>query len=252
MKKAKAIAAAAALIIIAALMFTACGGKYAKLPISTEPGEGAAGEERDFSEVQALSEEDRQNGAEEEATAMSSGPPSGEEPVKPLPVGGKAETAEPKTKNGAEDGTVTGVTGEAYDDPAPKGPAEAQTIKTNFLAHLKQRLPYVYFIKSRAELDGYVSAHSRIYDLSPFVPATERYTDAFFADKALLIVVTEESSGSISYEGVSVGDGIVSIDRYFPEVRTCDMSGRHTVIELDRDDPIFSLGAENVQVLLSE
>ncbi|MBR4767030.1 MAG: hypothetical protein IK085_09760 [Clostridia bacterium] len=121
--------------------------------------------------------------------------------------------------------------------------------------------PKVVFIKSVSELNAYKSRNASKYyfdsgfgSSESFNDATLKYDDGFFKDKALVMVVTRESSGSVYYEGVSVNgsEGTIAVNRYFPEVFTCDMASWHIIIELDRNDPVFGYSPSQIQVLMSE
>jgi len=62
-----------------------------------------------------------------------------------------------------------------------------------------------------------------------------RYTDDFFTQKYLLIVSTEENSGSIRHRVGRVGEnGDLIIVRLLPEIGTADMAGWDIIIELDK------------------
>ena len=121
--------------------------------------------------------------------------------------------------------------------------------------------PKVVFIKSVIELNAYKSRSASKYYFDSgfgasesFNDATLKYDDDFFKDKALVMVVTRESSGSVYYDGVSVNgsEGIIAINRRLPEPFTCDMASWHIIIELDRNDPIFGYSPSQIQVLMSE
>ena len=121
--------------------------------------------------------------------------------------------------------------------------------------------PKVVFIKSEEELNEYKTGNSSRYyfdsgsgSSESFNDATAKYDGAFFKDKALVIVVTREGSGSVRYDGVYVNgsDATIAVNRLIPEIRTMDMASWHIIIELDKNDPIFSYAPGQVQVLMSE
>ena len=121
--------------------------------------------------------------------------------------------------------------------------------------------PKVVFIKSVSELNAYKSRNASKYyfdsgfgSSESFNEATANYDDGFFKDKALVMVVTRESSGSYYYDGVSVNgsEGIIAVNRRLPEPFTCDMASWHIIIELDKNDAIFNYSPSQVHVLVSE
>ena len=126
-------------------------------------------------------------------------------------------------------------------------PFAVQYIRTNGY-HDDVRYPIVTLIRSAGELGRYYEENRTLYDLSHkervyadttigFADATERYDDAWFERHQLLIVLLEESSGSIRHEvtNVSAGpDPAVDIDVRIPEVCTADMAEWHILIETDR------------------
>ena len=111
--------------------------------------------------------------------------------------------------------------------------------------------PFYEIIRSREELNRYYEEHKDIYDLERretvdadssigFLDACDRYDDAFFDQRDLIILVLEEGSGSVRHEiqGVRpyydnswqlVGRRIV------PEVCTDDMAQWHILIETDKN-----------------
>ena len=77
-----------------------------------------------------------------------------------------------------------------------------------------------------------------------FVDAIERYDNAWFADRQLIVVLLEEGSGSVRHWVTDVKGGAdteVSVSRMVPEVGTDDMAEWHILIEVDR---IFDSAAE--------
>lgn len=131
---------------------------------------------------------------------------------------------------------------------------QAQYIRTNGYEEGKV-YPLVVPIRSREQLDSYLEKNRGVYsfydsfdDTPSFLEATEDYDDRFFSRKALLLVVLEESSGSIRHEVASVMPqerGIqVNIRRIQPSSFTQDTAQWHIIIELDADalddDQIYS------------
>lgn len=111
--------------------------------------------------------------------------------------------------------------------------------------------PFYKIIRTREELNRYYEEHKDIFDLEHretvyadssigFLDACDRYDDAFFTQRDLIILVLEEGSGSVRHEiqGVRpyydnswqlVGRRIV------PEVCTDDMAQWHILIEMDKN-----------------
>lgn len=61
----------------------------------------------------------------------------------------------------------------------------------------------------------------------------EAYSNQFFTDRSLLLVLVREGSGSISHEVLSVTGDTVTVRRIVPEAGTCDMAEWLLVLELD-------------------
>ena len=67
-----------------------------------------------------------------------------------------------------------------------------------------------------------------------FRNAVLKYTDEFFENNFLVIIVLEESSGSNRHEVVSVDiNGDIVVKRLVPEIGTSDMATWNIIIELD-------------------
>ena len=107
--------------------------------------------------------------------------------------------------------------------------------------------PVVTVVHSVAELNEYYEANKDRYNMSAFPAACERYDEAYFRDRILVIVVTEAGSGSIRYQVTGVaqdGDILnVDIDILDPGMGTCDMAEWHILIE-----PEKGADADHVQV----
>ena len=160
----------------------------------------------------------------------------------------------------------------ACDDPGSNGDLDILTPanpgRINFMyqtVHTQQYVggtwtsnieyPAITVISSRAELEQYHNDYEGLYDFSRyehsnngFMDAIERYSDAFFADSFLVLVLIEETSGSSRHRVESVEDGgDIVITRLLPEMVTADMAQWHIIIELDNDDKI-----EQYQVVFLE
>ena len=120
---------------------------------------------------------------------------------------------------------------------------EAQYVRTDGY-HENVGYPVVTVVSSRAALDAYFEENRGLYELSRgeqagsasgFAGAIKKYDDDWFASHQLVIVLLEESSGSIRHEveSVTAGDSpSIVIHRLVPEVGTCDMAEWHILIEL--------------------
>ncbi len=124
---------------------------------------------------------------------------------------------------------------------------EAQYIRTNGYTE-GAKYPEVTVIRSKAELDAYYQANCELYSLERrdkvysdttigFLDACDRYTDEYFRDSILLLILIEEGSGSVRHNVESVemsgGKMEIKVKRTVPEVCTDDMAEWHIMIELD-------------------
>ncbi|MBQ6019220.1 MAG: dockerin type I repeat-containing protein [Clostridia bacterium] len=128
---------------------------------------------------------------------------------------------------------------------------EAQYIRTNGGYAENVSYPVVTTIKNRAELDAYYEKYKGTYDLERhervyadttigFLDACDKYDDAFFAKNDLILVLTEEPSGSIRHLVRSVktddfGGVEIVIERGLPSVGTDDMAEWHIMVSLAKD-----------------
>lgn len=159
--------------------------------------------------------------------------------------------------------TLTACNEGCSDPPLPENHAEEQTAeapaKPQMLAyaasyvrtdgyHDGETYPKTAVITSRAALDAYIRDNRDRYDFSHketvyadttvgFEDAAAAYDDAWFADHTLVLVLTEEGSGSVRHrvDGVSFGAGTVTVflTRLVPEVGTDDMAEWHILLALD-------------------
>lgn len=126
---------------------------------------------------------------------------------------------------------------------------EAQYIRTNGY-HEDVEYPYAVIITSAAQLDRYYDQNKHQYDLERrdnvagdstigFLDAADKYDEAFFKDKKLVMIIIEEGSGSVRHRVTRVGNEggslYVSIERTAPEICTDDMAEWHIILELDRE-----------------
>ncbi len=138
------------------------------------------------------------------------------------------------------------------DDPPIENAVDfdAQYIRTDGY-HEDALYPAVTVIRSTIALNRYYHQHKDLYDLERrdhpasdstigFLDACDRYDEAFFQDKALLLVLLEEPSGSIRHKVTSVqqrADGklSVNISPIIPEAGTDDMAQWHIFVEVAAD-----------------
>ena len=104
--------------------------------------------------------------------------------------------------------------------------------------------PRLTVISSRAALDQYFNDYEGLYDFSRyqysptgFMDAIENYSEAFFGDNFLVLVLLEETSGSNRHRVENITDnGNITITRRIPEIGASDMAQWHIIIELDKED----------------
>jgi hypothetical protein len=123
-----------------------------------------------------------------------------------------------------------------------------QYIRTNG-RYEGRKYPFVTVIKTRSELMAYYQANTGFYDLERheaiasdmtkgFLDAIDRYDDAYFARKSLVLVLLEEGSGSVRHIlkdiVLKTGRLEIQIERQIPEIGTADMAEWHVMVELDK------------------
>lgn len=117
------------------------------------------------------------------------------------------------------------------DKPVTYG-IEAQYVRTNGYVDGAE-YPQTALVTSTEELKEYIESHKDKYYMksAEFNDAVEKYNDNWFNFHKLMIVLLEESSGSVSHGVTSVTNRSVTINRTVPEVGTCDMAEWHIFIE---------------------
>lgn len=145
----------------------------------------------------------------------------------------------------ADDVSVVFTNVEQYSEPADGYAFNALGFRTQW-----QDVTYpqtqTQVITSLSALEAYREAQAEAFAyIEPDV--FQKYTEEWFRDNKLLIVVLSEISGSISHEVTAVSTDAVSISRYVPEVITCDMARHHFMIELDQSAHI----ADNIRVYIN-
>ena len=116
------------------------------------------------------------------------------------------------------------------DAPADDASFGAQCLPGGFRADFQD--PSVTVIRTRFELDVYLDTFSSV-TLQTF----ERYDEAYFAERDLIVVFLQEGSGSIRHKVNKVsrddttGQWTIDIERIIPDVCTEDMAGWKIFIE---------------------
>ncbi len=127
-------------------------------------------------------------------------------------------------------------------------PFNVQYIRTDGY-HEDALYPAVTVIRSKSELFAYYRENEALYNLERrsdpasdstigFLDACDRYDDAFFETKSLVLVLLEEPSGSIRHKVTDVyqtadGKYAVNIATITPEVGTDDMAQWHLFVEAE-------------------
>ena len=120
--------------------------------------------------------------------------------------------------------------------------------------------PVVTVLRSREELDSYIEANRNTYqmdmdwgDSKSFLTSMEEYDSEFFTNNTLVLILLEESSGSIRHEVTNIRNSDkewqIAVDRLIPQVGTDDMAEWHIAITLDRvldEDDVFQVKFRNV------
>jgi hypothetical protein len=109
--------------------------------------------------------------------------------------------------------------------------ADAKYIRTGS-GNDEIKYPYMKLINSREELDSYINGKD---NMSDFSAETAQYSEEWFASHKLMMVIVQESSGSIGHKVMDVKKDHVDISRIEPQVGTCDMAEWHILIELDKN-----------------
>lgn len=91
--------------------------------------------------------------------------------------------------------------------------------------------PQTITITTAEQLEEYISTMREYYQVGNM--NVSDYDDGFFAEKALVMAVIEESSGSVSHKinGITEDNKII-VERTVPMVGTCDMAEYNIVVEI--------------------
>ena len=118
----------------------------------------------------------------------------------------------------------------------------SQVIRTDGY-HEGAEYPIITVIRSVDQLNAYYDQYKSLYNLGNpsdsadgFLNACEKYDDAYFAQRPLILILLETGSGSVhhtvSKAGFSGSEFVVAINSYLPGgVGTCDMAQWHILIE---------------------
>lgn len=111
-------------------------------------------------------------------------------------------------------------------------------------------IPYITAFTNRQETQAYINAFGQwpnfgYWATKPFglFYVLEGYSDEFFEDYQLIVVVLLETSGSIQHRVDVNYDGEIWVTGYLPpdKMATDDMAGWHIVIEVTRDVDLSNL-----------
>lgn len=120
-----------------------------------------------------------------------------------------------------------------------------QYIRTNGYNELIA-FPYIVTVSSHEELLQYYDAYKNLFSLgtedtavsgsaSGWLGAIEKYDNEWFGSHSLIMVVLEESSGSVCHKVTGIAHyndaDYIAIDVITPEVGTCDMAEWHLLVE---------------------
>ena len=131
----------------------------------------------------------------------------------------------------------------------PGNPLASDQIQINNVQYVRvtwyssgERYPVVTVISSRDELEQYYR-NKRVWLLaaaqfhgfaSELANAVANYSDDFFANNFLVMILLEENSGSITHNVEKIdNNGNIFISRFIPEMGTADMAKWYILIELD-------------------
>jgi hypothetical protein len=110
--------------------------------------------------------------------------------------------------------------------------SDVQYIQVNWFSNVDY--PITTVVSSKNELGRYHDGNA-VPDQA-FLNATEKYSDDFFADNFLAIVLLQENSGSIRHKVENIDkNGDIVIKRLIPEIGTTDMAAWAIIIELKND-----------------
>ncbi|MCL2025231.1 MAG: hypothetical protein FWG92_00290 [Leptospirales bacterium] len=106
--------------------------------------------------------------------------------------------------------------------------------------------PFIAVISSKNELEIYCENYKGLYNLSArsnvysdsmigFADAVKNYSDEYFTDNFLVIILIQEGSGSIRHKVERIDEnGNIIVNRLMPEIGTTDMAAWYIIIELNK------------------
>ena len=132
----------------------------------------------------------------------------------------------------------------------PGNPLASNLVRINNVQYVRvtwhssgERYPVVTVISSRNELQRYyrhknvqllAAAQFHSYSTAELANAVANYTDDFFANNFLVMILLEENSGSITHNVEKIdNNGNIFISRFIPEMGTADMAKWYILIELE-------------------
>ena len=144
-------------------------------------------------------------------------------------------------KSDAELEQLMNVNSAEYSAPIQSYEFNAKYVRTYYTGR-NSGSPKKKIFTSRAELDSYVNEYKEktgnLIGLGMNKTLEEEvadYDDNWFSSSKLVMVILEESSGSISHKVVQVDEKNIKIERIIPMAGTCDMAEWHIFIELDKE-----------------
>jgi len=131
-------------------------------------------------------------------------------------------------------------------DEIPIEEVPAQYIRTDGYVE-SGRYPVTTVISSQNDLEQYCELYQDTYNLTKFREAINVYSNEFFADNFLIIVMLQEGSGSIRHRVKRIeSNGDIVICRLLPYLLTADMAAWNIIIEVNND---YGIGQFQVRLM---
>ena len=133
-------------------------------------------------------------------------------------------------------------------------PPASQIIRTNGY-RAGEAYPRVTVLNDAEALAAYCAEYESLYTLSgndAFQTAIQGFDEQWFRTHQLVVVVLEETSGSVSHTVTSISNSPepeIRISRNAPEIGTADMAQWHILIEAEKD--YFSADAQ-IRIVFSK
>lgn len=131
--------------------------------------------------------------------------------------------------------------------PGDSIPFTASYFRTNEQGNAAHSYPSVIVIHSEEEWKRYYDVNKDRYQFGSGmgenpsfqeIAEGDKYNADYFADKNVVVVVVEATSGSARYEVTGISeDGEIFIGIHMPSVGTADMAQWHIVIEVSKEGP---------------